>query len=318
MQDIKHVLLDVDTGIDDSVAILYALKSPEIRVVGICTGFGNTDVVQATDNTLRLIQLANPSYEVPVAVGASGPLTRHWEEGPVIEVHGNNGIGDAELTASGQRPLDESAADFIVRQANERPGELILVTLGRLTNLAVALEKDPSICGKFKSVVMMGGTVSAPGNVTPVSEANFYGDPEAAALVFDSNLDLTVVGLDVTSKTLLTAQHLDLLARYAPPENRTMVNYLETSLSYYMSFYQRVNRLIGACPVHDPLALLVAIDPSLVKMQTMNAAIECNGTYTTGMVVTDRRAIPKLNRDIRFCVEVDAGRAINKLLSVFL
>lgn len=318
MKEIKHVILDVDTGIDDAVAILYALKSPEIRVVGICTGFGNTDVVQATDNTLRLIQLANPGYEVPVAVGASGPLTRHWEEGPVIHVHGNNGIGNAELAASGQRPLDESAADFIIRQANERPGELILVTLGRLTNLAIALEKDPSISGKFKSVVMMGGTVSAPGNVTPVSEANFYGDPEAAALVFDSNLDLIVVGLDVTSKTLLTTQHLDLLDRYAPQENRTLVNYFKTSLSYYMSFYQRVNHLIGACPVHDPLALLVAIDPSLVKMQTMKATIECNGTYTVGMVVTDRRAFPIFNRDIQFCVEVDANRALNKLLSVFL
>lgn len=317
MRDVTRLLIDADTGIDDSIAILHALKSKDIRVEGITTGFGNTDVKQATDNTLRLIRLAAPGYEVPVAAGAAGPLSRKWD-GAVVEVHGRNGIGDAELPASGQRELAESAADFIVRKANECPGELTLVTLGRLTNLALALEKDPSICGKFKEVVMMGGTVFAPGNVTPACEANFAGDPEAAARVFAADFALTAVGLDVTTKTKLTVGHLDRLARYARPENKALIDYLQTALSYYFAFYQQVDRWIGACPVHDPLALLVAVDPSLVTMRTMKAAIECGGEHTAGMVVADRRGTPSVGRNVRFCVDVDADRALDRLLAAIL
>ncbi|AJY77572.1 nucleoside hydrolase [Paenibacillus beijingensis] len=311
------ILLDVDTGIDDSVAILYALNALNIRVEGICTGFGNTDVGQATDNTLRLIKLANPDYDIPVAPGAAGPLQRRWS-GPVVHVHGNNGIGNAELPASSQQPLQQSAADFIVRKANEQPGEITLVTLGRLTNLALALEKDPSIGTKIKKVVMMGGTVAAPGNVTPVCEANFHGDPEAAARVLKSDLPLTIVGLDVTMKTRLTARHLELLARNAGPDKRELIAYLQTALSYYFNYYTQVNDFIGACPLHDPLALLVAVDPSLVKMQTLKADIECEGRFTAGMVVTDQRTHPSIGRDVQVCLEVDSERAVNKLVAAFL
>lgn len=317
MRQVMPIILDADTGIDDSVAILYALKSDEIRVEGICTGFGNTDVEQATDNTLRLIRLADPGYDVPVAVGAAKPLAREWD-GPVVHVHGSNGIGDAVLPASDQRALEETAADFIVRLANERPGELTLVTLGRLTNLAIALEKDPSVCRKLQRVVMMGGTVAAPGNVTPVCEANFSGDPEAAARVFASDCDLTAVGLDVTLKTRLTARDLERLSRVAPKRNQLIVDYLQTALDYYFSFYQKVDHLIEACPVHDPLALLIAIDPSLATTRTLHAAIECGGEHTAGMVVTDRRTIPSVGRNVNFCLEVDSERAVRKLLSVFL
>ncbi|AHV98214.1 nucleoside hydrolase [Paenibacillus sabinae] len=314
----KHqLILDVDTGIDDAFAILYALKSQHIHIEGICTGFGNTDVAQATDNTLRIIKLANPGYDVPVAPGASGPLERKWG-GSVVHVHGDNGIGNAELPPSNQLPLEESAADFMIRKANEQPGELILVTLGSLTNLALALEKDPSIRGKFKHVVMMGGTVFSHGNVTPVAEANFHVDPEAAALVFKSGLPLTMVGLDVTLQAKLTMQHLDWMDRNARQDCREVVEFLRASLAYYFNFYTRVNDFIDACPLHDPLALLVAVDPSLVKIQTLKAEIECSGSLTSGMVVTDRRPHPLRGNDVNICLEVDAERAIGKLVTGFI
>ncbi|MUT67088.1 nucleoside hydrolase [Paenibacillus sp. NEAU-GSW1] len=312
----KRILLDVDTGIDDAMAILFALLSPEIEVVGITTVFGNIDVGQATDNTLRLIKLANCGYEVPVAVGAAKPLERAYG-GPTIHVHGHNGIGDVELPPSEQKALAQSAEDFIISKAHEFPGELIIVPVGRMTNVAAAVQKDPSIAGMIKQVVIMGGTVFAPGNVTPVSEANFYGDPEAAAILFESPLPLTVVGLDVTMKVLLSRQHLDVLESNAPDDKLAIIRFLKHSMEWYMRFYEESNGFIGECPMHDPLAVLVAIDSTLVHTQKLNAAIDCGHDMTAGMIIADRRYRPVIGREIEFCLHVDEDRAMKRLLSVF-
>ena len=221
------ILIDADTGIDDSIAILFALKRQDVQVVGITTGFGNTDARQAADNSLRLIQLAAPGYEVPVAVGAAAPLEGEWE-GPVPHIHGRNGIGDAQIPPSSQKPLEESACDFIIRMAHAHAGELTLVMLARMTNLALALKKEPELPKLIRRVVFMGGTWHTPGNVSPVAEANIAGDPEAADLVFQAGFNLTMVGLDVTQKVRLTAGHLRLLEKYAAPENRPIVDYLKS------------------------------------------------------------------------------------------
>ncbi|QAY65995.1 nucleoside hydrolase [Paenibacillus protaetiae] len=312
-----RMIIDADTGIDDALAILYAIYAKEIQLEGITTTFGNTDVEQATDNTLRLIKLCNPGYEIPVAKGAAGPLKRDYE-GPVVAVHGHNGIGDAIIPKSEQQPLAMSAAEFLVSKANENPGEITLVMVGRMTNLALALQLDPSIAGKFKKVVIMGGTVLAPGNVTPVSEANLWGDPEAAAVVFESDVPLTVVGLDVTMKTRLTYEHLHLLDRQAPAEHKQLVQFLHDSLRVYFNFYRESNYFAESCPLHDPLAVLVAINPSLVQIQTFKATIDCGNGATAGMIVTDRRARASLGRDVQFCMEVDADRAVGQMLSAWL
>ncbi|MCK9861381.1 nucleoside hydrolase [Paenibacillus sp. ATY16] len=312
-----RIILDVDTGIDDALAILYALLSPEIHVEGLTTGFGNINVEQATENTLRLIKLANCGYEVPVAAGASGPLKREYA-GPVPHIHGYNGIGDAEIPPTEQRPLKESAAEFIVRKAHELPGELVVITVGRMTNLALALSLDPSISGKIRQVVVMGGTVFAPGNVTPVSEANLWGDPEAAQQVFRSEVPLTIVGLDVTLETRLSKGHLAQLRQLAPDNKRPIVDFLHTSLEKYFDFYLQTNQYLGECPMHDPLAVLVAVNPSLVNTRVMHADIDCGHDLTAGMIITDRRVIPAVGREITFCLEVDADRALRQMLSVFL
>ncbi|WP_339209161.1 nucleoside hydrolase [Paenibacillus sp. FSL K6-3182] len=317
MSKINRMLLDVDTGIDDALAILYALLSPEIKVEGITTGFGNIDVEQATENTLRVIQVANCGYEVPVAKGASGPLKRVFP-GAVAHIHGHNGIGDAELPPTHQKPLvGISAAEFIVQKVNESPGELILVTVGRQTNLALALQLDPSIVTKFKKVVIMGGTVFAPGNITPVSEANLYGDPEAAALVFESELPITIVGLDVTQKTRLTKTHMEQLSREIADDKHEILDFLNVALERYFEFYAFSNHFDGECAMHDPLAVIVAINPSLVKIETMNAVIDCGEGLTAGMIITDRRVRSVVGRPVDFCLEVEQERAISQLLSVF-
>lgn len=312
-----RMIIDADTGIDDALAILYAMYAPEIKLEGLTTIFGNTDVEQATDNTLRLIKLCNRENEIPVAKGAAAPLKREFS-GPAVAVHGQNGIGDAVIPKSDQQPLPISAAEFLVQKANENPGEITLVMVGRMTNLALALQLDPAIAGKFKKVVIMGGTVLAPGNVTPVSEANFWGDPEAAAIVFESELPLTIVGLDVTMETRLTYAHLNLLDRRAPEANKTLVQFLHDSLPVYYDFYRGSNYFAESCPLHDPLAVLVAVNPSLVKTQTFKATIDCGEGHTAGMIVTDRRARATEGRDIQFCMEVDADRAVGQMLAAWL
>lgn len=316
MSNINRMLLDVDTGIDDALAILYALLSPEIKVEGITTGFGNIDVDQATENTLRVVQVANCGYEVPIAKGAAGPLKRVFP-GSVSHIHGHNGIGDAILPPSPQQLEEESAAQFIVRKVNESPGELTLVTVGRQTNLALALQLDPSIETKFKKVVVMGGTVFVPGNSTPVSEANFYGDPEAAALVFESQLPLTIVGLDVTQKTRLSKRHMAYLSQEIADDKQEILDFLKVALEPYFDFYAFSNKFDGECAMHDPLAVIVAINPSLVQIETMNAVIDCGSGYTAGMIITDRRVRSTVGRPVDFCLEVDQEKAIAQLLSVF-
>jgi len=311
-----RMILDVDTGIDDALAILFALLSPDIKLEGLTTGYGNINVDQATENTLRLIQLANCGYDVPVAKGASKPLEREYDGG-VPHIHGSNGIGDAVIPETQQHIVELSAAEFIVKTVNENPGEITLVTVGRLTNLAHALKLDPSIGSKIKKVVVMGGNVYVPGNATPLSEANLHGDPEAAAFVFASDAPLTIVGLDVSQKTRLTQAHLDLLNRQATEKNREIVAFLNDSLDIYFDFYEYSNQFIRECPMHDPLAVLVAINPSLVKVQTLNAVIDCASTINPGMIVTDRRVRSSVGRPIDFCVEVDSARAMNELLTVF-
>lgn len=313
----KKLLIDCDTGIDDSIAILYALKHPRVRVLGICTGYGNSSAEQSTENTLRIIKLAQPGYEVPVAVGAAAPLNGIWP-GPNAIVHGANGIGDVELPESTQKPIGETAPEFIVRMAREHPGELTLVTLGRLTNLALALRLEPKLPQLLQNVVSMGGTVFAAGNCSPVAEANIAGDPEAADIVMSAGFELLQVGLDVTHKVQLTAAHLAALDRYCAPENRAIADYILAAMKHYFRFNRMADYDLDHCPVHDPLAMLLAVDPSSGVYRKMPARVECGGTYCRGMLVTDRRVVPFDSPYITVCLDVDVTRAVETLLAVFM
>ncbi|WP_332908457.1 nucleoside hydrolase [Paenibacillus roseus] len=317
MRQTKKMIIDADTGIDDALAILYALKSPSIRVEGITTVFGNINVEKATDNTLRMIQLAAPLYEVPVAQGAGKPLKLDQPEF-ATHVHGANGIGDVEVPASSQQVLDEAAADFILRKSHELEDELILVTLGPLTNLAHAIEKDPGVCQRIKHVYVMGGAIAVPGNVTPVSEANIWNDPEAAELVFASGVPLTMVGLDVTMKTLLTGEQLDRLQQACGEENDKMVNFIRESHRFYFNFYRASNFFIESAPIHDSLTVLVAEDPSIVTTQLMNVKVVCDSELCAGMTVADLRRRSLVGSPIYVCTQVDASLAVDRLLHAFI
>ncbi len=261
----KRIIIDADTGVDDSLAILYALRSPNFHVEGITTCFGNNNAEQSADNCLRLIRLSGCGYEVPVAVGSNESLDGVFDSAPA-HIHGDNGIGNVELPESSQKPVDETAWDFIIRKAGELKDELTIITTGRMTNLARALEKDPELPSKVKKVVAMGGTLKEPGNVNPYAEANIHGDAKAADREF----------------------------------HRVSMGMAE------------------ACVVHDPLAVLIAEDPSLGVFRMVRAGVEYEHEPYRGMIKTDTGFVPVLDREeIAVCVEVDSEKAVRRLFSLF-
>lgn len=311
-----RMIIDADTGIDDALAILFALRSPHIQLEAITTCFGNIGTEQAAENTLRLLELAAPDRPVPVAIGARKPLVRPQRE-YAVHVHGHNGLGGVELPAAMRKPVEESGPELLCRLARENPGQLTLVTMGRLTNLALALELDPQLPSLLKQVVVMGGTVFAPGNVTPVAEANLWGDPEAADRVFTAGLPLTMVGLDVTLRTRITRSHLELLLQKAPEEAQPAVRFMKESLEHYFDFYRRSNFFMDSAPLHDPLAVIAAVHPELLDYRRLPVRVECESSLCAGMVVADLRAIPKVGSEITVAVDVREERAVGRFLSVF-
>lgn len=313
----RHVLIDADTGIDDSIAILYALTSKKLHVEGITTCFGNSGPEQSADNCLRLIKLSNCGYEVPVVVGAGCTIDGETEDSPT-HIHGDNGIGNVILPQSEQKPLDEDAADFIIRKAEELDGELVLITTGRLTNLAHALAKDPKLTRKVKKLVIMGGSLDVPGNVNPRAEANIYGDAHAADIVFRAGFNTIVVGLDVTTKTFITQKNLDDAARYCTEKSRGAVEYMQQALQFYFAFHRVSQGMIDRCFVHDPLAVLIAEDATLGEYKMIRAGVAYEEPAFRGMIVTDHRFLSDMDHDeIAYCTRIDSDAAIRRLFAAF-
>lgn len=313
----KRVIIDCDTGIDDSIAILYALKSKNLHVEGITTGFGNTSSLQATENTLRLIKLANCGYEVPVAMGAECSLNGDMEPAPA-HIHGDNGIGNVELPISDQQILSEKAWDFIIRKADELQGELTIITLGRLTNLAKALEKDPKLPQKVKNVVVMGGTLMVPGNVSPYAEANICGDALASDIVVKAGFHMTLVGLDVTMNTFITGQDIAFIQDHCMKENKEIVKYIQSALTFYFKFHYDSLGLRESSVVHDPLAVIVAEDPTIAEYRMIRASVEHESKEFNGMIKIDERFESMYTHgEILYCTKVNSDLAVGRLLSAF-
>ncbi|WP_345761177.1 nucleoside hydrolase [Diaminobutyricibacter sp. McL0608] len=248
----RPVYFDCDTGVDDALALAYLLASPEVELVGIGSVSGNTDAAQAARNTLDLLALAGHP-EVPVAVGAHDPLVGSYAGG-APDVHGGNGIGGVELPPSTLQPVDEDAASMLVRLAHEYDGELTVLAVGPLANLALALELDPTIATRAREVVVMGGAVYVPGNITPIAEANIGHDPEAARAVVEAAWPVTLVPLDVTLQHLLEEPDRTRLLGSAHPLPQNLGVMLETYFGFYVSYLGR-----RGCGLHDPLAAALLV-----------------------------------------------------------
>ena len=288
------LILDVDTGIDDALALLYACASEDADLVAATCLYGNVTTDRAVRNTLAVLAFAGRS-DVEVARGAERPLVRDLEIFPVV--HGEEGLGDVEV---GDRPGDvspRSAHQLIVETARERPGEVVLVAVGPMTNIALALAEEPDLPKLLRGFVIMGGAFDTRGNATPVAEANIWHDPEAAAAMFrgfsgapEDKLPVCI-GLDVTERVQMTSAHLDDLCACAP--GSPLSSFLRDSVRFYIDFYASYDRRFDGAAMHDPLAAAVALDPTLVTLQTTRVEVETDGTWTRGETVADLNDLRK-------------------------
>lgn len=271
----RRIIIDTDPGIDDAMAIFFALRHPALDVIGLTTIFGNVTTELATANALRLLDIAGRP-DIPVAPGAADPLCVPYS-GPVAFVHGEDGQGNVDLPPSDRDPLDVSAAQFIVDQVMANPGEITLVPVGPLTNLALSLRLEPQIASHVREVVLMGGNALGPGNATPAAEANIRNDPEAADLVFGAGWPVTMVGLDVTHRVFMDDAHL---AEYGKIDHPT-AQHVAAIVPFYRAFYgERVG--IDGIYVHDSSAIAYVVAPELFRTERWPIRVDCTQGISRG------------------------------------
>jgi purine nucleosidase len=277
------VVLDCDTGVDDTMAILYAALHPEIELLAIGAVWGNVDVALAAANSQHAVAMAGHAH-VPVAVGAAGPLNRGPEHFG-YHVHGDDGQGNVGDPAYVPVLSDEPAAEQLIRLAREHPGEIELIAVGPLTNLAVALALAPELPSLLRGVTIMGGAALAPGNRTPVAEANIIHDVEAAAAVFAAPWPLTMVGLDVTMRALLTEPQ-----RQALLAGGSIGAYVGRIAKFYMDYFTATSFAEPLCCMHDVLAVAIGagtLEPTLAPV--VQATVDTGYGPGRGQTVCDLR-----------------------------
>ncbi|KUP92461.1 nucleoside hydrolase [Tritonibacter horizontis] len=274
------LIIDTDPGIDDAMAIFYAAAAPDIELLGLTTIFGNVTTKMATRNALRLLEAAD--LDLPVAEGAPKPLVLPPFE-PSAHVHGDEGFGDIPAASPKGKALDEDAADFLIRMARAHKGELVVCPIGPLTNIALAIQRDPAFVKNCKRIVIMGGSLEAGGNITPHAEANIYHDPHAAEVVFAAAAGkVTMVGLDVTLKILCTPADFDKIKERSPD----LGGMLKQMSVFYIKFYQEVANLNG-CSLHDPAAVIACTHPELFQTRAVPVTVAVDPDRSGATLETD-------------------------------
>jgi inosine-uridine nucleoside N-ribohydrolase len=282
-----QVIFDTDPGVDDAMALYFALAHPDIEVVGITTTFGNVTVQQAATNALYLCALAG--RQIPVTQGVARPWVKPGEAPPAY-IHGADGLGNLPQRMAVAEQLDpRSSAQFIVDMARANPGQITLVAVGPLGNLSLALRLEPDLPRLLKQVILMGGTVLEPGNVSPVAEANIWNDPHAADQVFTAGWPLTMVGLDVTHRLVLP---VTLFERIAAHQQHRATDTLHHAVAFYANFYgsrfQHVAAMHG-CFGHDVLAFIYLVAPQLFQTQSGQIRVATDGV-AQGQTILKRQA----------------------------
>lgn len=305
------MILDLDTGIDDALAIAYALATPEVDLIGIIGSYGNVVTSRGVQNSLDLLELLGHP-EVPVYMGADhSSTTEHFEVMPVsAQIHGVNGVGEVSLKQADRKVENGSGIDFLISAAHQYKKDLILVPTGPLTNLAAALNKDPEISNLIGKVSLMGGALTVPGNVTPVTEANINQDPEAADRVFRSSLPLTMVGLDVTTRTLLTIKETQ---QWRDLETVAGEKYADI-VDFYIDAYKVTSPHLGGCALHDPLAVAVAVEPDLVSTIYLNMKVDTQEQYA-GRTIGDETRINDPATQTQVALNVDKDRFVQEFMT---
>ncbi len=309
MPSTHPLLIDCDTGIDDALALLYAAGSAEAEIVGVSCVAGNVELPHIVRNTLSVLELAGRA-DIEVAAGRDAPIARPLRT--AADTHGPSGLGYASLPPPKSAAGARDAADMIIEEARARPGEITLVTLAPLSNIAVALEREPALPRLLKRLVMMVGAYRSPGNTAPTMEWNAGVDPEALSATIRGWAAAgpevprpIAFGLDVTERAKLTPDHLDRLAAAAGDPADPIVSFVGDALRFYFEFHSQYDGFYGAF-VHDALVLAAALDPALARTEAVTVEVELEGRWTTGETVTDWRHAWGREPNLDIAVEADA------------
>ncbi len=274
----SRAIIDTDPGVDDAMAILLALNSPELKIEAITVVPGNVEAPLGLENALKIVSLAK-RCDIPVAGGAQHPLNQKLITAKFW--HGPNGLAGVELPAPKCHADARFGPDLIIELVHKYPHEVTLIPVGPLTNIALAVSKDPSIVPLVKNIVIMGGSISG-GNVNGAAEANIYNDPEAASIVFNAGWMVTMVGSDVGERTLITRPYLNQLSQLHGPES----DFVYKLADFYLTRSEKSG--YSGAAMYDPLAVGTAIDPTLITVKEMHVDVETRGDFTRGETVANR------------------------------
>ncbi|NQT61299.1 MAG: nucleoside hydrolase [Bacteroidetes bacterium] len=304
MSQKERIIIDTDAGVDDAMAILLALNSPELEVIGFTTVHGNAELSDCTKNVLRLLDLTG-RQDIPVAVGADAPLIRKPTYGKFV--HGDDGFGDVDLPYSSLTPIAMHGVEFLEEMVNKHPGEITIVALGPLTNLALAIGKDRSFARKVKHVIFMGGTYLERGNATSVATANLFHDPHAARIVYDSGVPLTSVGLDGCRKFYFKEEHVSQFSL-----GNKYGKYIDKISSTI--YIERYSKFLGfrGFQSNDTPSIGYLIAPQLYKTATHHVDIEIIGEFSTGQTVIDYNDTSEKSKNVTIVTSLD-GPALRDL-----
>jgi purine nucleosidase len=282
---VKRIIIDTDTGVDDALAIILALRSSELRVEAITTVAGNAEVEKCTRNCFLLLDLIQPKRFPVVAQGAKRPLVRRLVTAP--EVHGDDGLGDIALRYPTPKKgtTNKDATEIILALLQKHPRQITIVAIGPLTNIAHALKRDFKTMKKTREIVIMGGAFEVAGNTGPVAEFNMYVDPEAADRVLRSGIPITLIPLDVTQQVVLRRPDV---VRLAHKGSNGIGRFIERMTKKYMQYHKTTEAFSGGY-LHDPLAVGVAVDRRFVRCRDVHVEVETHGELTRGMTVAELR-----------------------------
>ena len=298
-------ILDLDTGIDDALALAYALAHPDLELIGVTCTYGNVTVPLAVRNTLALLELLD-TPDIPVF---AGPSPNGFQPSEISSfIHGQNGVGEVLLTPSDKTEDTQSATDFLLQAVRDYGDDLVIIPTGPSTTIAAAIEAS-NVFRESAQIVMMGGALTVPGNVTAWSEANINQDPEATDLLFRKVRNVTMIGLDVTLKTLLTTKET---AQWSAL-GTTGGNFLADITNYYIDAYKTTSPHLGGCGLHDPLAVAVAIQPGLVDTLGINMKVDTEGE-TRGRTIGDETRLNDQDKTAAVAVRVDTAGFLDEFM----
>jgi purine nucleosidase len=303
----RKIIIDADPGIDDAMAILTAFRSPELDILGITTVFGNTEVEYCSTNALRLAEIAGKE-SLPVVKGADRPMVLP-DLALGTEVHGLDGMGNTNPPPPKGALDPRGAVEFIVETVKQHPGEVSLVPLGPLTNIGMALHKAPEIAEMVDEVVLMGGNAYARGNISPAAEANIFHDPHAAEIVFRTNWQVIMIGLDATTKIIITPEKLEEL--YAA--DNEAVRLLQSIQPAYQAFHDQIYGLGGAFHMHDPSVTAYLLRPDLFEIEEAPIYVALTGR-AIGKTIPDFQHMWGDRPSTKFAVGADSEAVIDLLI----